>query len=134
MKIGFTGTRKGLTTEQYSMVKWLFEQFKPTEFHHGDCIGCDEQAAMLAREATIHIVKHPPVNQHQQANSKADETRKRRAYLKRNHNIVDETDIMIATPGEAKEIIRSGTWATIRYARNQNKRIIIIFPNGDTHQ
>ena len=51
-------------------------------------------------------------------------------YLVRNHNIVDSTDMLIGCPKEMQEQLRSGTLATIRYAKKKNKKIIIIFPNG----
>lgn len=37
-----------------------------------------------------------------------------------------------AAPKDFKEELRSGTWATIRYAVKQQKRVIIIFPDGST--
>ena len=61
---------------------------------------------------------------------KGDETRKQKDYLDRNHDIVDETELLIACPKEPEEITRSGTWATIRYARKKKKKLRIILPNG----
>ena len=51
-------------------------------------------------------------------------------YLVRNHDIVDVCDVLVATPGQKEEQIRSGTWATIRYARKIRKQIIIVYPDG----
>lgn len=48
-------------------------------------------------------------------------------YLKRNIDIVDNTDILIGCPS-GEEIVRSGTWHTIRYAKKQNKKIMMIRP------
>ena len=56
--------------------------------------------------------------------------RKPKPYLERNKDIVDETGLLIATP-KGEEIVRSGTWSTIRYARKNHKKIIIIMPNGN---
>jgi len=50
--------------------------------------------------------------------------------LERNRAIVDETDILLAAPLESEEQLRSGTWATVRYARKQHKTVLVIFPNG----
>ncbi len=66
--------------------------------------------------------------------SKGDETRKPKPYLKRNHDIVDESDILIGFPSSEEERLRSGTWATVRYARKTGKRIYIIFPDGKVKQ
>jgi hypothetical protein len=55
-------------------------------------------------------------------------------YLERNHDIVDETTILIACPN-GEERMRSGTWATVRYARqrilnHEGQLTIIISPSG----
>lgn len=50
--------------------------------------------------------------------------------LVRNRDIVSCSDIMIATPKTIHEERRSGTWATIRYARELKKKLYIIAPNG----
>ena len=44
MKIGFTGTQKGMTHHQ--LIKLLDElcSYSNIELHHGDCIGADAQA------------------------------------------------------------------------------------------
>jgi len=48
----------------------------------------------------------------------------------RNHKIVDICDILVAFPQTNSETVRSGTYATIRYARKCKKPIIIIYPDG----
>lgn len=135
MKIGFTGTQKGLTPNQKTkIVNSLIEITKDLplnermDFHHGDCIGADEEAFDLALELGFYIIQHPPINKYKRAFTDADEIREPKPYLERNHAIVDETDILIACPGETTEQLRSGTWATVRYARKQNKKIVIIYP------
>lgn len=53
--------------------------------------------------------------------------------IKRNHKIVDVVETMIATPSSTREIMRgSGTWATIRYAKEKGRRLIICWPDGTT--
>lgn len=47
-------------------------------------------------------------------------------FIKRNHDIVDACDVLIACPETNKEVQRSGTGATIRYARKQGKKIELI--------
>lgn len=59
----------------------------------------------------------------------SDEKREPLPYLARNCVIVDEADILLACP-KGPEEQRSGTWATVRYARKQNKRIVIVYPDG----
>jgi hypothetical protein len=51
-------------------------------------------------------------------------------YLDRNHDIVDSSDLLIAVSESTVEVLRSGTWATIRYAKKLRKPIKIIYPDG----
>ena len=128
MKIGFTGTQRGMTPLQKEKIKELLVKWGCTEFHHGDCVGADATASTLAELAGIRIVCHPPINSYKRAFMPCDEMRVEKDYLVRNHDIVDETDMMLATPGECEEVLRSGTWATIRYARRMKKVVEIVFP------
>ena len=43
----------------------------------------------------------------------------------RNKDIVNSCDILIACPENDKEVIRSGTWSTIRYAKKINKTVLL---------
>jgi hypothetical protein len=47
-------------------------------------------------------------------------------------DIVVESELLIATPKEVKEQLRSGTWATVRRARKVGIPIILITPDGGT--
>ena len=57
---------------------------------------------------------------------KGDIILKPKKYLDRNKSIVDKTDILIAFPSTNEEVIRSGTWSTIRYAKNKGKKILLL--------
>ena len=132
MNIGFTGTQKGMTDEQQSVLKKIFYKLKPVSFHHGCCIGADHQAGQIADSIPIaNIILHPPINTSKMAKCIGDVTRQPKEYLDRNHDIVDETNILVGTPKEYIEELRSGTWATIRYAKKNNKPVIIIYPDGN---
>jgi hypothetical protein len=130
--IGFTGTQRGMTRIQKSVLRGILQN-DSGEFHHGDCIGADEEAHDIASELGYDIWVHPPKDPSKRAFCKAPNNRMMFAkpYLVRNHDIVDVCTKLIATPGEAVEQLRSGTWATIRYARKVGKEVTIIFPNGD---
>lgn len=54
--------------------------------------------------------------------------------LARDRIIARRCTRLLACPGQAAEIVRSGTWATVRYARLAHKPITIIFPNGSVRQ
>lgn len=128
--IGFTGTRKGMTIQQLNQVENLLSK-KIIEVHHGDCIGADMEFYSIALKKNIPICIHPPLIDKYRAFCKgAIKVYEKKEYLERNHDIVDISDILIATPFEMLEKLRSGTWATIRYALKQEKKIRIIYTNG----
>ena len=137
MKLGFTGTQIGTTKEQKASLSYVLgEIWKVTgidEFHHGLCIGADEEAHKLIRLLLprVKIIGHPPIIETKMAKLMVDERRDPLPYLKRNHNIVDETDRLIVCPKDNEITLRSGTCATLRYARRTNKPITIIWPTGD---
>ncbi|HKZ40932.1 MAG TPA: hypothetical protein VJ044_08205 [Candidatus Hodarchaeales archaeon] len=128
-KVGFTGTSKGMTDAQKFTVAWLLSK-SPKELHHGDCIGADKDAHELARTNLVRIVGHPPIKSSNRACCEFDEKREPKPYLDRNHDIVDETEVLIACTDSTVEAIRSGTWSTIRYARRLGRIILIVYPDG----
>lgn len=128
MKVGFTGNRLGMTDSQ---MLWLYEYLgKAKEFHHGDCIGADAQAHVIAESLGIWIVVHPPTDGRLRANCRGSESRDPAPYLERDARIVAETEVLIAAPSGETEQLRSGTWATIRMARRRQLPHIIVFPSG----
>jgi len=131
MKIGFTGTQSGITDYQMDAIAEALRTLKKhgfDEFHHGDCQGADTIASSIAIALDYKIILHPPINQSKRGWNACDYERPAKDYLDRNHDIVDEADFMIATPFRDVEELRSGTWATIRYAMKKLKRMIIIYP------
>ena len=123
IRIGFTGTRRGLTGSQQARLMTLLQgyvsRYLIVELHHGQCIGADEETARMAKTLGCRIVSHPPTDRKAISTFAADEYRTPMPYLQRNHDIVDETKFLIATPGEPVEQLRSGTWSTIRYFRQR---------------
>ena len=136
MDIGFTGTRAGMTKEQKDCFQLLIAFLKPTRFHHGNCIGADTDAERIIRkergEGCI-IVRWPcniPSVQSKIIKRDCDFVRDIMPPLVRNSEIVRASDVMIATPKEHKEVLRSGTWATIRCAKRTGHKLYIIWPYG----
>ena len=108
------------------------------KFRHGLCIGSDEQAAAIAKEIGYYVIAHPGYNPKKPENrmfrsdfDKNDEVLPEKPFIKRDHDIVDQSDEMIATPLSWEEQVRSGTWTTVRYARNKDKPIKICYPARD---
>lgn len=131
MIVGFTGTQNGMTALQKVKVKYLLIDLKATVLHHGDCVGADTDAHSIAKELNIKIHLHPPINPSKRSFCKADNSEQEKEYLERNHDIVDCSDVLIAIPKGFQEELRSGTWATIRYAKKTGKEVYIILPNGE---
>lgn len=138
MKLGFTGTQKGMTPAQKGQfvdhVMQLEEDYRITQFRHGDCIGADAEAHQMIRDNLDHvpIIGHPPTNESKRAFCEFDLEMAPFPYLVHNKMIVNNSGFMIATPGEMAEQLRSGTWSTIRYARTRliRPRVVIIYPDG----
>lgn len=130
MQVGFTGTQRGMTEAQWSTLWGLLVVRAPGDFHEGDCIGADEQAAKGARLAGFRIIGHPPINSSKRAFFPTDEEWPPAEYLARNKTIVNRSQEMIATPGDFEEQLRSGTWSTIRYARRVGCPCHVILPDG----
>jgi hypothetical protein len=110
LKLGFTGTRAGLTAAQAARLRELVAG--ATEVHHGDCVGADEQFHRIAIAAGVL----PP-----------------QPYLKRNQAIVRSTDYLVGCPKEATEPRPGrgqGTWSTIRFARRLGRRTEVVWPTG----
>lgn len=132
MRVGFTGTREGMTEAQLFAVSNLLALSGAVAVHHGDCVGVDAQAHALALWFGIPVVLHPPSDPKARAFcGRAAEVRVEAPYLTRNEQIVDEVDLLIAVPAQAQEVLRSGTWATVRYARRKGVPVKVIGPDGD---
>lgn len=113
--VGFTGTQHGMTSPQ---LRTLAELLIACKFHHGDCLGADAQAHGIARQLGCQLYIHPCTLREKRAFcTPAFVVYPPRAPLKRNEDIVDTTSWLIAAPGQDVEVMRSGTWATIRFAR-----------------
>lgn len=129
--VGFTGTREGMTKPQQHRVAGILCWIGVTHFMHGDCVGADEQSHDLARMVGARIRVHPPIESGLRAHCRADVTAPARPYLDRNRDIVDNCRVLIAAPA-GPETLRSGTWATVRYARRIGKPVIVVMPDGST--
>jgi len=146
MIVGFTGTQQGWSDEQFDAVERvlteLLDDGQSHEFHHGDCVGSDHLAHEfvtywrdfpLKDDVRIAIHIHPC-----DIKSKRAYCRLRKPYdvmhpvhkpLVRNRHIA-RSDVLVATPKVMWEEERSGTWATVRYARENGSKIIIVWPDG----
>ena len=128
MKVGFTGSQRGMTAKQrFALLKVLGEN-KVEAFHHGDCVGADLEAHLIVRsKPNIDVVVHPPSNPKKWAFLLGTTNLLPLPYLGRNKNIVNFTDVLLAAPaGPESALPRSGTWMTVRYARKVGKKVVIL--------
>lgn len=137
MKIGFTGTRTGMTNNQTALFKYHLlnqglEVFNHNEFHHGVCVGADAEAHQIIQELSesipFHIIGHPSNKEKWRADVLTGFAAKwkEKDPLVRNQDIVDTVDLMIACPLEMHNTTRSGSWNTIRKAQASHVPVIII--------
>lgn len=133
MHIGFTGTQLGMNDRQIEELGALLMHLKNedildeelTVFHHGDCIGADAEAHAIAKGLGLLICVHPPTVSTKRAYC-VGEVLVPRPYLERNKNIVDACDVLFVAPKGNVEELRSGTWATYRYAMKLHKTVLML--------
>ena len=116
MKLGFTGTREGMTPAQ----RVAFHRFLTgkiiTEFHHGGCVGADQEAAgLVSVRHDAAIVEH---------------LGQPGTYFKRNREIVDVCDMLVGVSLTPHRLTSGGTWYTIDYAIKAGKPVHVIWPDG----
>jgi hypothetical protein len=137
MRIGFTGTRRGLTRPQDAALQEVLRSLENVqEAHHGDCVGADERFHFLVQSIhpSVKRVLHPPLETAARAFCVAEEHRPPLTYLARNRALVEALvgpeDVLVACPNEPTEQRRSGTWSTVRYASGLGKRVLLVLPRG----
>lgn len=137
-RIGFTGTRKGMTAEQIVAVReelrdqLQLHEGQELQAHHGDATGADSEFHRLCQELALRVVIHLPLTDHERAFCKgASEERPRMDFRGQSESIVNGTQILIAAPDGMNERLRgSGTWNIIRIGRKAGKTIVICYPDG----
>lgn len=141
MKVGFTGTREGMNAEQAQRVTEILRELRAdifeSEFLHGNCIGADEQAAMIAGNLGYKLIAYPCNIPNMQSRIISHVSQPVEQPLVRNRHIVRDCDILIAAPKEHFEPEPrpgQGTWSTVRYTRKQNlkRKCVIVWPDGKT--
>lgn len=137
LSVGFTGTQVGMTDKQKERLTELLTSLD-FEAHHGGCWGSDIEFHDIAGnlpgcrsiivhlshlqgpgcEFTVPFVKCPV------------QVLPPLPPLDRNQDIVRCSELVIACPKEDHEVVRSGTWATVREARKAGVMLVILLPNG----
>jgi hypothetical protein len=143
MIVGFTGTQEGQTVKQQGdVLRWMgllgrsMTAGEERIFRHGVCVGADAEAHAVAWALKWTIDGFPSTVQSKRADVPREQFRhlwQSKEPLARNCDIVDgkdndRIDLLIVTPRERREIVRSGTWATYRYARAKGVNTLILWP------
>lgn len=147
--IGFTGTRHGMTYHQRQTTAALLKLAMVTHersralgpaaprqrltFHHGMCVGSDEQAHELAVDYGYLAVGHPASDLPPEVRGSFKDVWSVQVALPAldRDAIIADQPILIATPHTFNEVRRSGTWSTIRYGwRHAGTLVWIVKPDG----
>lgn len=150
-QIGATGTRNPLPLRQQTALTLLLEDIcaasrirrdKSISLHHGCCTGTDESTHHYVRAIPGAIIHgHPGIGNHGESPhrmslvhmSSFDYLYEPKPYRFRNRDIVASVGLLIACPAYTENDSRSwrsGTWQTIRMARNARKPVFIVWPHG----
>lgn len=119
-----------MTLDQRRSFVGLMLELRPDKLVHGDCIGADTEAHIVAVLFEVGVRIRPCDITGKRSHCTGFEWKAEpEAPLDRNQKIVEDCDILIATP-KGPEERRSGTWSTIRRARKLGRPIAIIWPDG----
>lgn len=136
--LGVTGSRYGMTERQLKTIHDFFYEGRflyITDLHHGMCKGVDLEIHGLVQQLFVgaHQIKihgHPAYGGIGEHASGYSDINPEKPPLKRNHDIVDNSHVLLVVPKTFKEVLRSGTWATWRYADKLGMHNVIVYPNG----
>jgi hypothetical protein len=130
--LGFTGTRQGMSLPQLNEVAFSITCYGPDWGVHGGARGADLQFHEKMLRQSIRCEVWPAVGSDLPGwmIDSALGILPAKPPLERNHDIVAACTLLIACPAQDHEILRSGTWATIRYARKAGKPVKVIAPDG----
>jgi hypothetical protein len=143
MIVSFTGTSRGMTAEQKATVCRLLSELRPTEIHHGDCVGADTEFA----EIGAALPPRPRIIAHPGKSATADDhtllancphndlVLPPKTHFARNRDLVDllgGEDLLIVAPFDRTPAALGGTAYTVAYCRKRAKRFVVVWPDGHT--
>jgi hypothetical protein len=138
MRIGFSGTRKGITAHQKESIRRIFfygeKDLSSVVIHHGGCTGADKEFHWIVRPYNpARIFVHPSNAPRYQAYCPADPPTVFRfpeaPLLVRNKDIVDSVDVLLYAPETSFEQRVGEMWFTVRYARKVGLEIYQLLPD-----
>ena len=147
MTAAFTGTQRGMTPAQSARIEILLRFLGVTRVLHGACEGSDREFHDLTKGILRELYPGTPEQAEWASAHVAPGDRvwpvpnDAKPQISRDHRMVDRAPILIAAPRGRHEVLRSGTWATVRYAMGRLKAkpphavtVYLVFPNGDVQE
>lgn len=128
MRIAVTGTRRGATPAQLEFLR----KYLPLadRLVHGGAAGVDREAHAIYGYPEFTEIWPSNDEQLIWASRQGCTVLDILPPLVRNRQIVANSDLLYAFPRTQHEELRSGTWATIRYARNAGRKLVLVWPDG----
>ena len=149
IRIGFTGTRLGMSVLQARQVARILDAIKFNRFvnrgvtddtddleeirgHHGCCEGADLEFGQMCRERGFLVEGHPGPDSVFASTEPQYYTLMHEPLpnLQRNRVIVDGVAAMIAAPPTDDPQPRGGTWWTVRYTEKVKRPLVVVTPSG----
>lgn len=150
VRVGVTGSREGVDDRQVAQLREMLAGLftvgaqldgMSMELHHGDCVGVDEAAAVIAQDLgwgppSHRIVAHPPIENRWRAFAPAHLTLPADRFLARDRTIVRSVELLIAVPNRRISVDgrwqpgEGGTRYTVLFAREQGIPVSVIWPGG----
>lgn len=135
--VAVTGTSRGMTPGQQEQARAFLDALYGKGYRklrHGDCIGADAQFARIAKDIGFYLIAHPghPPDKPEETKYRAftdfnDEVLPVRPFLVRDKDMVDRAALLVAAPYQDYEVVRSGTWATVRYAQDEGVTVGFVY-------
>jgi len=140
-RLGFTGTREGLTVGQRQALdrrvqELVCEHAGKVVAVHGACVGADAAFDRVCIDHTIPRSHRPgPVPALRMKNSQTlgSFVFSPEPFEVRNKKIAESVDHLLVCPKQMTEQRRGGTWQTYRFGLRRDIQITTFFPDGTTH-
>ena len=140
-KLGFTGTREGLTAGQALALKLKVQELASEHAGnivavHGACVGADASFDEICAELSIPRKMRPgPVPKLRMglARRLGSFVFEPEPFEVRNKKIAEEATHLLVCPKQMAEQRYGGTWQTYRFGLRRDIQISTFFPDGTTY-
>jgi hypothetical protein len=128
--VAFTGTREGLNADRRTAIaKFLKNAGNVRLAAHGMAKGADTDFDAICEKLCIKREGYP-ASEHSIRFVKPQMVYPVKPPLERDWDIVKRGQLLIAAPPTDKEVLRSGSWATMRYNAKLEKPLVHFLLDG----